>query len=271
MNTPCRIRGTYRKYNRDATIPFPRSTFWRYRHQLSSARSQHMRPSRSPQSASLSTSPLDSRNTYTATDDQQESDTNSGSSTTHTSSASCSPPNSSSVSPLPTSPLSAEVASSTSVSSPSLYASADSSDAQCDTSSPSSSSSGSHSEMDDSMPDCSHLFEPLYTDAEVTVCGAICAIMVFCTKYKLPYVAIGGLLKLLCVLCPNPNHLPSSFYAIRKFFQQFSSVHDQQVLCSKCYQSSCSCATSHMAHLVHLDIQKPLERIVSGMYLHVAI
>ena len=208
--------------------------------------------------------PPDAPNTETATDDQ-ESDTTASSSAADTSLANCSYTPTETYSPVnqsPTSPLSAEVTSSKSDSSPSFLPT-DSSDNQCDTLSPVSSSSTSHSKMDDLISD-SHLFEPLYPGAEVTLCGAVCAIMVFWTKYKLPYIAIAGLLKLLGVLCPTPNYLSSSFYAIKIFFQQFNSVHDHEVLCSNCFTCSCSCTKRHTACLVHLDIQKPLERIVSG-------
>ena len=50
-----------------------------------------------------------------------------------------------------------------------------------------------------------HLYQPLYSGAEITICGAICAIMQFCTTYKLSYTAIGGLLRLLIILCPTPT------------------------------------------------------------------
>ena len=110
------------------------------------------------------------------------------------------------------------------------------------------------------------LFQPLYPGAEITVCGALCAIMHFCTTNKLSYTAVGELLKLLVLLCPFPSSLPSSFYKFKKFFQQFNPVHNYQKVCIKC-KGSCSCdsrSQSDMAHLVQLDIRKPLEKLISG-------
>ena len=115
-----------------------------------------------------------------------------------------------------------------------------------------------------------HLYQPLYSGAEITACGAICAIMQFCTTYKLSYTAIGGLLRLLIILCPTPNHLPRSFYMLKKFFEQFQSKYTHSKYCIACENllSDCACInTSHsnIGHIVHLDIQKPLEIIISGL------
>ena len=116
----------------------------------------------------------------------------------------------------------------------------------------------------------SQLFAPLYPGAHITLCGALCAIMHFCTTNKLSYTAIGDLLKLLSILCPFPNLLPGSFYKFKKFFQQFQSIHNQSEICLKCQQSTkvtCSCenvSRETKAHLIHLEIQKPLERILIG-------
>ena len=167
--------------------------------------------------SSFSDLPPDASNTETATDDQ-ESDTTASSSAADTSLANCSYTPTETYSPVnqsPTSPLSAEVTSSKSDSSPSFLPT-DSSDNQCDTLSPVSSSSTSHSKMDDLISD-SHLFEPLYPGAEVTVCGAVCAIIAFApnTSWQLE-----GLLSswVFCVLL----HHASSFYAIKKIFSSLT-------------------------------------------------
>ena len=60
-----------------------------------------------------------------------------------------------------------------------------------------------------------YLYQPLYSGAEITMAGAICAIVQFCMTYKLPYTAIGGLLRPLIILYPTPNHLPKSFYTVK--------------------------------------------------------
>ena len=116
-----------------------------------------------------------------------------------------------------------------------------------------------------------HLYQPLYAGSEITVCGAICAIMQFCTAYKLSYTAIGGLLRLLITLCPTPNRLPKSFYMLKKFFEQFQSNYDHSKYCITCENplSHCVCINknqSSIGHIVHLDIQKPLEIIISGLF-----
>ena len=39
--------------------------------------------------------------------------------------------------------------------------------------------------------------------------------MHFCMAFRLSYSAIGELLKLLQLLCPNPNHLPTTVYYLK--------------------------------------------------------
>lgn len=81
-----------------------------------------------------------------------------------------------------------------------------------------------------------NLFQPLYPGAEITLCGAMCAIMQFCSQNRLSYTAIGQLLQLLHVLCP-PSQLPLSFYLFKKFFEAFSQDHTHEKVCLKCQQS----------------------------------
>ena len=110
------------------------------------------------------------------------------------------------------------------------------------------------------------LFRPLYPEANITLCGGLCAIMQFCCKNKLTYNAIGELLKLLHVLCPlSTSHLPKSFYHFKKFFEQFRQIHSHQKICLICESSQCSCVAtgSNEAHLINLEIHKPLEVIIS--------
>ena len=60
-----------------------------------------------------------------------------------------------------------------------------------------------------------YLLEPLYVDSNISISGAICAIMHFCMAFRLSYSTIGELLKLLQLLCPNPNHLPTTIYYLK--------------------------------------------------------
>lgn len=53
------------------------------------------------------------------------------------------------------------------------------------------------------------LSTPLYSDSEISISGAVCCIMKFCMTHKLSYSAISELLKLLQLLLPSPNHLPT--------------------------------------------------------------
>jgi hypothetical protein len=98
------------------------------------------------------------------------------------------------------------------------------------------------------------------------VCGALCSVMQYCVANKLTYKAIGELLKLLHILCPPESQLPSSFYKFKKVFQQFSNKYDHKAMCTKCGTEKCSCmsrSSSNTAHVVHLDIQKQLENVLS--------
>lgn len=71
--------------------------------------------------------------------------------------------------------------------------------------------------MDDTL-ETHELFEPLYQGADITVCGAYCCIMQFASANKLTYTATSELIKLLHLICPAQNKLPSSFYKLKMFF-----------------------------------------------------
>ena len=87
------------------------------------------------------------------------------------------------------------------------------------------------------------IFSPFYSGSSVTLCGAVSAIMNFCTSAKLSYVAIEKLLKLLDLLCPSPNSLPKSVHFLKKFFKRFKFEYSQNEYCSECFQltDDCSC------------------------------
>lgn len=104
--------------------------------------------------------------------------------------------------------------------------------------------------------------------------------MQYATANKLTYTAIEELLKLLQILCPCPNGLPTTLYKFKKFFQQHSSGFEQRVCC-KCFASLDkveTCTTcidpDNLVHnpempglLVHIPFQKPLQTILSSKFL----
>jgi hypothetical protein len=111
-----------------------------------------------------------------------------------------------------------------------------------------------------------NLFTPLYPGAEITLCGALCCVMQFCSHSNLSYTTIGELLKLLHVLCPSGCRLPKTFYHFKNFFESFSEEHIHQKVCLKCNAAECLCPPANTAHLVNLEIKRPLEVIISSKY-----
>ena len=77
------------------------------------------------------------------------------------------------------------------------------------------------------------LFEPLYSGSKF-ILWSFCSIMQFCMMHKLSYTAIGELLKLLQVLCPIPNQLPTTVFKLKKKFNQFIMSYNYSNLCSNC-------------------------------------
>ena len=63
------------------------------------------------------------------------------------------------------------------------------------------------------------MFEPIYENAPISLCGAFCAIMEFKRSCNMSFSCIDRLLQLLQLFCPPSNSLPHSVYAIRKFFE----------------------------------------------------
>ena len=112
------------------------------------------------------------------------------------------------------------------------------------------------------------MFSPLYNGSSVTLCGAVSAIMNFCTSAKLSYVAIEKLLKLLDLLCPSPNCLPRSVYLLKKFFKRFKFEYSLNEYCAECFEltDDCSCTANAITtcHIVDVPIKKSLEVIVSS-------
>ena len=85
---------------------------------------------------------------------------------------------------------------------------------------------------DDAYVEYKELQQPIYNHANDSVLGAYCSIMQYAIANT--YSAIGGLLKLLQVLCPQPNLLPKTMYNIKRFFQQFNSNTILKTVCCKC-------------------------------------
>ena len=109
------------------------------------------------------------------------------------------------------------------------------------------------------------MFEPIYENAKVTVCGAYCAIM----KFK---ALSGYLLQLLQLLCPSGNQLPKSVYMLRKFFKQFGSCKSRQQYCPHCgkavtgYCSNSKCPRSDPDCFISIDTEKQFQSILSSKY-----
>lgn len=122
---------------------------------------------------------------------------------------------------------------------------------------------------EDSIPKT--LLEPLYPGAAISVCAAYCLIMKFAITSKLSYTAIGNLLKLLRLLCPFSNNLPSSFYRLRTFFKQYTPSHEKQRVCPECervLEVGDHCPRDHggFGHVVHIPIEKSLRTIVQSKW-----
>ena len=78
------------------------------------------------------------------------------------------------------------------------------------------------------------IFEPLYQGAQITVCGAYCAILEFKYVCRLPFTAIAMILQLLQLICPPGNKLPQSLYTFKKFFQNYNCAYSKCMLCPSC-------------------------------------
>jgi len=102
----------------------------------------------------------------------------------------------------------------------------------------------------------------------VTLCGAVGAIMRFCTVSKLSCVAIEKLLRLLQVVCPSPI-TAYQVYTLKKFFKKYNLDYSLNEYCSECSEQidncSCSADTKTTCHLFNAPIKKSLEVIMSTL------
>ena len=130
---------------------------------------------------------------------------------------------------------------------------------------------------DESMEVDDNMFEPLYDGANITVCGAFCAIMEFKRVCRLPFSAILMLLKLLQLLCPSGNKLPQSVYILKKFFQKHSSQHKKRMFCPECNtelkgkQWKCTnagCQGKEPNYLITLKSDQAISNILRSKYTH---
>ena len=116
------------------------------------------------------------------------------------------------------------------------------------------------------------MFKPLYDNANITICGAYCALMEFKRACKLPFTTIEMLLELLQLLCSPGNCLPQSVY---KFFEQFSSPHQKHKFCADCNkvfteeQSQCdnqSCHPTEPNTLITFNPNNALRRVLKSEF-----
>lgn len=110
----------------------------------------------------------------------------------------------------------------------------------------------------------SDLRKPFYSGGDISLGGAVCAIMEFCVNNKLTYNAISDLLKLLHLLCLSPNKLPNSVYQLKKMFSNFNSTpYDHCKVCASCAEpaETCQCPKPSFGNILTVSINKPLEAI----------
>ena len=131
---------------------------------------------------------------------------------------------------------------------------------------------------DGNEPFCNieEIFQPLYPGANITICGAYCAIMHLKSKCNLPFSTVFELLKLLQFICPQNNRLPTSVYLLRKFFCQWKSHKKKTVFCSNCHEQVISekCCNSDCLKpgnsepdiLIEMDLKKQFKTILSSKF-----
>ncbi len=114
------------------------------------------------------------------------------------------------------------------------------------------------------------MFEPLYDGANITICGAYCAIMKFKALSRCSLTTITHLLQLLQLLCPTSNNLPKSVYTLRKFFVQFGAKKSYTRYCFNCQielASSCcqntKCPKGDPDCFLKIDTSKQFRSILS--------
>ena len=121
------------------------------------------------------------------------------------------------------------------------------------------------------------MFLPLYPGADITACGAYFAIMQLKKLCRLSFSTMSEILRLLQLLCPKNNKLPSTIHHLRKFYSTFESSKRKTLFCpncsdqvlDKCKKLEClrkGSANSDPYVLIQLDIPLQLKTILSRKY-----
>lgn len=125
--------------------------------------------------------------------------------------------------------------------------------------------------------DKDELFLPLYPGANISICGAYCAIMSLQSKCSLPFTTVSEILELLQLLCPANNKLPSSVYHLRKFFSRFQSLKEKTEYCPYCQEKyvgrscsnvQCSYTVSEPDVFIQMDVEKQIRTIFNRKCIH---
>ncbi len=115
------------------------------------------------------------------------------------------------------------------------------------------------------------LFQPLYDNATISLCGAFCAILEFKRACRLPFSTIHMLLQLLQLLCPPNNCLPRTVYAFKKLFCKASLCNEIHSFCADCNtelqvnQKFCAntvCRKREPSKLIHFDISGAIKKVL---------
>ena len=118
--------------------------------------------------------------------------------------------------------------------------------------------------------------ELLYANAPITKKESWNAIMEFAIHNNLTYKAVEKLIQLLRLHCPTPNHLPSSFYKLKKYYQKQQQKIVRKQYCSvcnrelpfgneRCSNKECRKNMAEVSHLYITDFEKSLVNICEGM------
>ena len=134
----------------------------------------------------------------------------------------------------------------------------------------------SPSNLFSSLNQTEHFFQqPLYPGASLTTDDSWHAIMQFSVENTLPYRCIEKLLDLLRIHCPAPNNLPSSFYKLKKHYdnqyhsftrKQFCSLCNSEVpLGEHCSRRQCRQMKAELCQNYTLNFDDSLRQICEGM------
>ncbi|SMN01743.1 hypothetical protein SPONN_10 [uncultured Candidatus Thioglobus sp.] len=128
-------------------------------------------------------------------------------------------------------------------------------------------------DSDDEMELEKWMLKPIYENADITLCGAYCAIMEFKRACHVPFTAIKMLLQLLQLLCPKENTLPQSVHLFKKFFKRYASKFQRRQFCPDCKvefredQKQCgnsTCSRSEPNTLISFDPRKAIKRVLKS-------